>query len=80
MFTDLFLECACWLDTMISHEEYLASAVDPSPVTSLPGFEHSRALKDVMHGVNLGVAQHVAGNIMYEDSGTQTWDILAIGL
>ena len=69
MYTDLILESACWLDTMISHDEYIESLGDDDrcPVLDIYGFEHSRALKDAMHGINLGVAQHACGNVLYED-------------
>jgi hypothetical protein len=32
----------------------------------IPGWHKSRVLADSMHGVNLGTAQHLCGNILYE--------------
>ena len=66
-FTDFRMEKAVWAETMVSHTDFCRNhARRPTPVLSLHGFHISRAMRDPMHGVNLGVAQHVAGNVVYE--------------
>lgn len=36
---------------------------------SLPGFELDRICHDYMHGMNLGIDQHVAGNMLFDLAG-----------
>lgn len=36
---------------------------------SLPGFELDRVCHDYMHGMNLGIDQHVAGNMLFDLAG-----------
>ena len=67
-FTDLCLETAGWLSTLVSHENYLNNTppAERAPFFELHGFHAHRALKDSMHGINLGTGQHAAGNALWE--------------
>ena len=65
-YTDLRLNQAVWLDTIVSHDDFVKNnTTNLCPLFQLRGFRVTRAMRDPMHGVNLGVAQHVAGNAMY---------------
>ena len=54
----------CWLVTLACDN---LEAENKCPLLDVDGFNICRVLFDSMHGVNLGVAQHIAGNLMWED-------------
>jgi hypothetical protein len=66
-YTDLLLDTAGWKDTMVSHADFINnSSQNLCPLFKLHGFNITRAMRDPMHGVNLGIAQHMCGNVLYE--------------
>ena len=69
MWTDVFFDSAAWSGLLVGTAEYFANTTpdERCPLVNMPGWDHSRALGDTMHGLNLGVAQHVAGSTLMED-------------
>ena len=63
-----FRSSAGWRKCLIKSCHYKEnSAVGPGcPLVDLPGWELTRNLIDPMHGLNLGVDQHVAGNVLWD--------------
>ena len=59
---------AGWKATVVTHEQYMARTPISrrSPLTNMPGWRLENNFNDTMHGLNLGVAQHVAANILCE--------------
>ena len=63
-----FTQTAGWRAATVQHKHYMDN-VPPaarSALTLVPGWHLSRVLGDSMHGINLGVAQHLCGNLLWE--------------
>ena len=56
---------APWVTTMVSHEEFMRRG-QILTMSTLPGWRLELNHWDSMHGLNLGVLQHTAGNVLYE--------------
>ena len=64
-----FDKSAPWKKTRQSHEEYIASCSDPFLIPVLfamcCGFRIEMVMIDVLHCVDLGIASHIVGNIIW---------------
>ena len=57
---------APWIDTCITHDEYMRDARKLNPLKSIPGWHLWSNFWDCMHGLHLGPGQHVAANCLSE--------------
>ena len=70
LFWTNFNSSAGWRKTIWTHEAYLSflesSGAEPSGLFGIRGLRVEMIMGDVLHAVDLGVAAHVAGNILFE--------------
>jgi len=73
LFWTNFNDDAPWLETLWSHESYLADLAekgeDPPALFSITGFRLECVMVDVLHTVDQGIASHIIGNIFVEVLG-----------
>ena len=59
-------QTALWRQTVMTHADFMRTAVKPSPFACIPGFHLGTLWEDLMHTVHLGIGKDLVGSILGE--------------